>query len=52
MPQYLSSLVSSPADVPNERLRADLIAGKLAQDRGCQNNSQKLQTIISARCKQ
>src|SRR5271156_5808361 len=34
MPQRLRIFVSSPADVPNERLRADLIVDKLAQDYG------------------
>jgi WD40 repeat protein len=34
MPQRLRIFVSSPADVPNERLRADLIVDKLTQDYG------------------
>ena len=34
MPQRLRIFVSSPADVPNERLRADLIVDKLSQDYG------------------
>jgi WD domain, G-beta repeat len=34
MPQRLRIFVSSPADVPKERLRADLIVDKLAQDYG------------------
>ena len=34
MLQRLRIFVSSPADVPNERLRADLIVDKLAQDYG------------------
>jgi hypothetical protein len=32
MPQQLRIFVSSPADVPEERLRADLIVDKLSQD--------------------
>jgi WD40 repeat protein len=34
MPQRLRIFVSSPGDVPDERLRADLIVDKLAQDYG------------------
>jgi len=32
MPQHLRISISSPGDVPDERLRADLIIDKLAQD--------------------
>ena len=32
MPQRLRIFVSSPSDVPDERLRADLIVDKLSQD--------------------
>ncbi len=32
MAQRLRIFISSPADVPNERLRADLIIDKLSQD--------------------
>jgi hypothetical protein len=32
MPQRLRIFVSSPTDVPDERLRADLIVDKLSQD--------------------
>ena len=34
MPQRLRIFISSPADVPDERLRADLIIDKLSQDYG------------------
>jgi WD40 repeat protein len=34
MPQRLRIFISSPGDVPDERLRADLIVDKLAQDYG------------------
>jgi WD40 repeat protein len=34
MPPLLRLFISSPGDVPNERLRADLIVDKLAQDYG------------------
>jgi len=34
MPQRLRIFISSPADVPDERLRADLVVDKLAQDYG------------------
>src|ERR1700757_476725 len=34
MPQRLRIFVSSPTDVPDERLRADLIVDKLSQDYG------------------
>ena len=32
MPQRLRIFISSPGDVPDERLRADLVIDKLAQD--------------------
>src|SRR5437016_11977702 len=34
MPQRLRVFISSPGDVPDERLRADLVIDKLAQDYG------------------
>lgn len=34
MPRHLRVFISSPADVPDERLRADLIVDKLSQDYG------------------
>src|SRR4051794_32418963 len=34
MPQHLRVFISSPGDVPEERLRADLILDKLSQDYG------------------
>jgi len=37
MPQRLRIFVSSPTDVPDERLRADLIVDKLSQDYAARN---------------
>ncbi len=34
MPQRLRIFISSPGDVPDERLRADLVVDKLSQDYG------------------